>query len=67
MLIIDDIDPVVSVHHRLLLLLRVINYQQRRTNDAVSLRATSQHFPSPRFLAGETPNSARWLASDSSW
>lgn len=50
-------DPVVSVHHRLLLL-RVINYQQRRTNDAVSLRAT---------LAGETPNSARWLESDSSW
>lgn len=43
MLIINDIDPVVSLHHRLphrLPLLRVINYQQRRTNDAVSPRVS---------------------------
>lgn len=41
MLIIDDIDPVVSRHHRLPLpLRRVINYQQRRTNDAGSARVS---------------------------
>lgn len=56
MLIIDDIDPVASLHHHLpLLLWRLINYQQRRTNDAVSALVSRQIQPDDSCLTPASP------------